>query len=214
MTLAEMRTEVFRRLNENSVSPDFWTQSDVDEALNDGLEEISDASEWYERHASIPILNQRPYYDLRTNLGDDTILSPGRALNVQTNRWLEPTYVRDLDYHTYRRWENITTGQTERMFLRGLWWLGFFPQNGSDSGFIRFWYTSLPPTLVNTYDEPGFPREFHLGLVEYALGDLLGQEGETKKAMKFWAAYQGYEAGLMAFADKRQSKDRLQALHG
>ena len=214
MTLAGMRTEVFRRLNENSVSPDFWTEADVDEAINDGLEEISDASEWYERHASIPILKQRPYYDLRTTLGDDTILSPGRALNVQTNRWIDPTHVRDLDYHTYRRWESISTGQLERMFLRGMWWLGFFPQGSADSGWVRFWYKAIPSRLVNATDEPGFPKEFHYGLVEYAVGDLLGQEGETKKSLKFWQAYQEKEVGLTDYANSRQSRDRIQALHG
>ena len=214
MTLAEMRTEVFRRLNESSVSPDFWSEADVDEALNDGLAEISDASEWFERHASIPALHQRPYYDLRTVLQDDTILAPGRCLNVQTNRWIEPTYVRDLDYHTYRRWESIATGQMERMFLRGLWFLGFFPQASADSGYVRLWYKAIPPPLVNATDEPGFPREFHYGLVEYAVGDLLGQEGETKKALTKWAAYQQKEDGLTAYTDKRQAKDRINALHG
>ena len=214
MTLAEMRTEVFRRLNESSVSPDFWTEADVDESLNDGLDEISDASEWYERHASIPLLNRRPYYDLRTALQDDTILCPGRMLNVQTSRWMQPTHVRDLDYHTYRRWESIAVSQPEKAFLRGLWWLGFFPQSGSDDGFVRFWYKAMPPHLVNASDEPGFPQEFHYGLVAYAIGDLFGQDGETQKALMWWQKYGEYEAGLKAYADGRQKVDRIEALNG
>lgn len=215
MTLAEMRTEVFRRLNENSVSPDFWALADVDEAINDGLDEISDASEWYERQASIQVLNRRPYYDLRTVLQDDTILSPNRALNSQTLRWLEPTHVRTLDYHTYRRWESITVSQAEKMFLRGMWWLGFFPQAGSDNtGFVRFWYKAMPPHLTATTDSPGFPQEYHYGLVAYAISDLLGQDGETKKALTWWKKYQEYEQGLVQYAYGRQKLDRIEALNG
>src|SRR5260221_506910 len=181
MTLLEMETEVFRRLNENSVSPDFWTKADVDEALNDGYEELSDSSEWYERSVSISLLDHRPYYDLRTVLDADTILSPGRCYNVQTSRWLNPTHVRDLDYHTYRQWEGIATGQVEKFFQRGLWWMGVFPQNSDDTGWVRFYYTAMPEALANASDVPGFPQEFHYAIIEYAVGDLLGQEAETKK---------------------------------
>src|SRR6185295_4388477 len=100
-----------------------------------------------------------------------------------------PTHVRNLDYHTYRLWESIAAGSLQNFFQRGLWWLGTFPQSPSDSSWVRFFYTALPATLSATTDTPGFPQEFHYGLVEYAVSDLLGQEGETKKAMAFWARY-------------------------
>lgn len=214
MTLAEMRTEVFRRLNESSSSGVPWTAADVDDAINDGYEEISDASEWYERSANVPLLHNQAYYDLRTNLGDDTMLSPGRCLNVQTNRWMIPTQVREMDNHTYRRWETISTGAPERIFQRGLWWLGTFPKSSVDSGVIRFFYTAIPPLLEHDWDEPTFPKEFHYGLVEYAIGDLFGQDGETKKALGWYAKYQQKEAGLTAFVQGRERVDRIYALHG
>ena len=214
MTLAEMRTEVFRRLDESSVSPNFWTQADVDEALNDGYEELSDASEWYERMVSLALLDHRPYYDLRTVLYGDTLLSPGRCYNVQTSRWMEPTHVRNLDYHIYRRWESIATGAPEKFYQRGLWWLGTFPQSGADSGFLRFYYTAMPTALSNASDTPGFPQEFHLAIVDYAVGDLLGQEGETKQSLLAWARYMQGEQALVAFVNGRQKEDRINALHG
>ena len=214
MDLAEITTEVFRRLAEDQVSPDFWTVADVHEAINDGYEEISDASEWFERMVSIPLLDHRPYYDLRTVLDGDTILSPGRCLNVTTQRWMDPTHVRNLDYHTYRRWEAIAASQIEKFFQRGLWWMGVFPQQGSDSGFIRFFYTAMPSPLVLDTDTPGFPQEFHYALVDYALGDLKGQEAETKLALTEWKKYFAQEAALTLYVQGRQKEDRINALHG
>lgn len=214
MTFLEMQDEVFLRLAENSSSPTFWSRDEVKAALNDGYEEISDATEWYERNQVINLLSNRTYYDLRSVLSADTFLTPKRCLNSQTDRWLTPTSIRDMDTQLYRRWEVITVTEPERMFQRGLWWLGVFPQKGADSGTLRFYFTAIPPPLSADGDEPGFPEEFHYGLIEYAIGDLLGQEAESGKAIGKWGEYLGFEAGLGSYVDGRISLDRVTTLRG
>lgn len=213
MTFEELQVEVFRRLDESSSDPAFWTEDDVKAALNEAYHEISDTSEWYERNANLPLLSHRTYYDLRTAVGSDTVLSIRHGQNSNTRRWLTPADLRELDYHTFNQWEEIT-GEPQSFFIRGLFWLGTFPKQASDDGHIRLYFTSLPAEMTYDYDEPGFPEEFHYGLVEYALGDLLSQEAETKKALTHYREYVVYETGLTGWVSGRQSLDRISRLNG
>ena len=212
MTFAEMQTEVFARLEENSTTPAFWALADVKNALNEGLEEISDASEWLEKNYAVPHVANQLYYNLSTALGSDTILTPKHALNNQTNRWIEFREVRDLDRQLLE-WETVT-GEEEQCVLRGLWWFGIFPHSSDAAGSFTVYYSALPPARVNDADSPNFPEEYHYGLVEYALGDLLSQERDYRKALAHFTEYSQYERGLTEYVQGRISKDRIFSLHG
>lgn len=212
MNKGELRNEVQTRLAEDTTNPVFWSDADVDEAINDGYEEMSDVAEWYERGANIPLLSQVRYYDLRTALGGDTFLSPRRCFNPLTNWWLKPSEPRDMDFHTYRRWE-INLGMPQKIFMRGLFYLGIFPLQNGDTGLMRFYYTAMPPALVNDSDEPGFPSEFQRGLVQYALFDLYAQDRETQKAMIHWQQYIEIEQQFVDYVQHRIGIDRLDSLH-
>lgn len=209
MTFAEMKTEVTRRLNESATAETFWTQDDIETALQEAYAEMSDYSEWYETSTSLAMTGLT-YYNLTTNILDE-FLSPRRAFNVQTNRWLEPIDVRDLDYHTYVQWEN-NQGEPQKCLQRGLWWLGVYPKNSS--GFISIYYTAIPLPFQSSSEEPGFPRQFHYGLVEYALYDLLCQEAETMKALLHWNQFLEHREGLKFYVQNRTSYDRIGALRG
>ncbi len=213
MTFAELQAEVFHRLDEDSADPAFWTEAEVQAAINEGYEEMSDASEWYERDHNLPLLSKRTYYDLRSALGGETVLTFQHAYNQTTRRWLYPGELRELDYRTFNQWEEIT-GQPEQFFVRGLFWLGTFPKAAADSGTIQTYFTALPPALFVDGDTPGSPEEFHYGLVEYALGDLLSQDGETQKALLHFKEYLTYEAGLKGWVEGRIALDRISTLHG
>jgi hypothetical protein len=213
LNFAELQTEVFRRLSESSSDPAFWTATDVKAALNEGYEEMSDASEWYEWNANLPLLSNRTYYDMRTCFGGDTVLTLKQAFNSTTRRWLNPVELRELDCGTNTQWEDVQ-GEPQSWFIRGLFWLGTFPKQESDSGTMKMYFTALPPALDSDYDEPGFPQDFQYGIVEYALGDLLSQEAETKKALSHFGEYLTYEAGLNSYTAGRISLDRINRLNG
>jgi hypothetical protein len=149
MTLAELRAEVFRRLGESSSAPVFWTLADVDAALNEAYNDISDASEWYEKWVTIDLLHTRPEYDLRT-VTSDTVLKVGKAFNETTHRWLIPTCTKELD-GGYRTWES-TPGSATRLFTRGLWWVSYYPLTLSDTGTVRQYYATLPDPLAGDSD--------------------------------------------------------------
>jgi hypothetical protein len=204
-----MRSETFRRLNEIATSPVFWTSADVDTAINEGYAELSDASEWYERHLDIALFSNQPYYDARTVIGSE-FLAPSGAFDYQTNRWLIPTTVRMFDAHD-RRWERVD-GEPQRVLTRGLWWLGYWPRVQSvTGGSIKQYYVALPPPLVNDTDEPGFPDTFHDGCIAFAVADLLAQDAEGDLAMLAWKTYLEIERELTDWVAGRAS---AAALHG
>lgn len=202
MTLAEIKAEVFRRLDESASTQVFFTEADVEAAIGDGLSELSDATEWDERWQTVDLLAARPWYDVRTILGTH-VLSVREAFHEDTNRWLVTGRQSDLD-RADARWERVPA-PPQRMMTAGLWWVSYWPRIGSDTGTVKQYYTALPDALEDDADEPGFPEPYHYALVEYAIYDLKAQEGETTMALQAWEAYLRYEASLQAFVDGRLS---------
>ena len=200
-----MQTEVQRRLAEDG-GPVFWSIAEIQTALNDGYAELSDATEWHEEHLNIDLLNDRPYYDLRTIIGD-RFLAVRSAFDIQTNRWLLPTSVRQFDAHD-RRWERVT-GEPQRIIMRSLWWLGYWPRVQYDVGQIKQYYTSLPEPMVDSWDEPGFLDTFHYGCVWFALADLWAQDAETTRAVAAWTEYLAIELGLLRWVEGRAGAANL-----
>jgi hypothetical protein len=218
VTFSEIRAEVQRRLGESAVSSVFWLQADIDTAINEGLREISDATEWYEVTTTIPLLARRTYYDLR-GYSRSPILSVSRAFAASPARWLTPIQVKEIDGGTVMpQWERMEA-EARFFFMRSAWWMGFHPRASADTGSIRVHHTSLPPDLVEDGDTPDFPEEFHHGIVEYALYDLRCQEAETDIALRHWAQYDKdgslsggylfYEEGLRNYVANRQDIDRV-----
>lgn len=207
MTRAELRADLARRLEEAVGSPVFVSTDDLDAALAEAYADLSDATEWYEIWRPVRLCHTRPYYDVRTVFPDDEILTPTRAFNEQTNRWLVPDTPVGLD-RGYRRWEQVY-GQPERMTVRGLFWFGYWPIVAAETGTVKQYATALPPALTDE-ESPGFPDVFHRGLVEHALADLLPQFGEVTKALEAWTAYEAYEQGLDAYVQGRGAVPQVQ----
>lgn len=208
MTRGEMRAEVFRRLREASTYAVMWQETDINVSMQEGYEEMTDSSEWYERYQTIPILEDRPYYDMRTVMRD-TFLVLGRAFNPGTNRWLTPVSPVELDQRD-TRWERRTM-EPEMVMIRGLWWVGYWPIKGSEDGKIKQYFQGFPDPMAADSDSPGFEEEFHQGIIEYALWDLFAQDGETDLAWKSWKEYMYYEDLLMQAKGKRNGVPKMNA---
>lgn len=200
MTFSEIREEVRRRIQELTGQQVFWTDEEIDQAIHEGEDEFADAAEWYERWQTIDILKDRPYYDLRTTIRFDFLVA-GPVFNETTNRWLIPVTPHDLSSGDLR-WEERVS-EPEFFMMRGLWWLSLWPWKRLESGQVKQYYRALPRHMVNEEDEPGFHRTFHYGLVEYAVSDLLSQDGETDLALTVWKLYQEYEAGAAVYYNNR-----------
>jgi hypothetical protein len=203
---ADLRSHVQRDMREarsGQTSGSYFSDDDIDEAVNDGYMEMSDASEWFEEYLEFDLLKDRRYYDLFTLIGK-FFLSIRPAFDEQVNRWLIPTPVRTLD-NSDPRWERVV-GRPQRFFLRGLRWLGFWPRYGSDGTTVKQYYTRLPVPLCEDSDEPQFPEAYHMGLVLYAETELYAADGETNLALEAWKQYLEYEKELVAWVNKREDR--------
>ena len=210
MDFGSLKVEVGRRLAEVQGRL-FWTEAEIGEAVNLGLQELADSTEFYEQHLDIELLNDRAYYDLRHVIGPD-FLALRPAYNEQTNRWLIPSTVRHLDAHD-RRWERVT-GEPQRIVLRGLWWLGLYPRVQADAGRIRQYYVALPPALVEDEDEPPIPEAFQEALIDFGLADLFAIDGESAFALAAWARYLAGEADLAAWVEHRAADPMRHGFEG
>jgi hypothetical protein len=199
-----MQTEVQRRLEE-TVAGVFWLLAQQKEALNDAYADISDVTEWAET-SETESLTTSNNYDL-SSISANTILTVHGVFNTQTNRWLTPASVREWDRRN-GLWED-ETGEPDEFGIAGLWWLRVKPRKASAAGTMVIHYTYVPAALSADGDTPAFPAEFHPGLVAYACYDLLCQERETDKALKFYAEYLGHREGLKRYVQNRASYDRV-----
>jgi len=202
-----MQSEVQRRLEE-TVAGVFWLLAQQKEAINDGYFDLADVTEWAETSESENLTTSNNY-DLSSVLAS-TVLSVSGIQNTQTNRWLTPSSVQDWDKRSIQ-WEE-TTGEPYEFTLAGLWWLRVFPRKASAAGSLTIHYTYVPVALSADGDTPAFPSEFHPGLVEYALYDLLCQERETDKALAHYAKYLEHREGLRKYVQDRAGYDRVRRL--
>lgn len=202
MTFAQLKAETLRELEEIADSPVYFSEEDIEELINDGYMEMADASEFVEVYRTITLLNSRPYYDVRTIFNGQTVLTLGRSFNITTNRPLEPIAWQDLD-DRYRRWEQVRPSMPSDIIRRGLFWVSYWPINGSASGTVRQHATTLPTPLDADTDVPLFPVTYHRGLVDYALSEALPQLGEVSKGMAAWNRYLEFETGLIGYVGGR-----------
>lgn len=205
MTKADIRAEVRTRLNDQTTN--FYSDADIDEAIDEAYEDMADASEFYERFSNFTATTLRSYFDLSEVL-PDTFLSPRQMFNPTANVWLDPANWRFLDQQR-RQWE-LATGIPRHMMLFGNWWLGIYPKSTADQD-LRFYYTAIPPAMGDS-DEPGFDVEFHEGLTWGALYNLYVDQRETAKALRCFQHYTEYETALSDFVKGRQSLDRKSGL--
>lgn len=190
LTLSDIRSRVRTRFEAASTTR--WADADINAAINDGLGELSEATRYFERWASLPLKAERTYYDLR-GLTPEGVLSVTAVWHEPGVRWLQPANVADVgtDFEE-------TSGNPTAWFVRGLWWLGIWPRPTTDvDEFIRIYYTGVAPSLEEDGEVPDqLPDEFVPALEEYALYELQQRDGETDKALYWWAAYKTREAAL------------------
>lgn len=217
MNLTQLRAEVQAVMDEDTGSSAvFWQEDDIDAAINDALDEISDATGWYETRVPLPLLRGTVYYDLFAHCSpafasleaagaEDGFISVAAVWNPVTSAWLTGSSIDMLD--ACSRWER-NEGQPERYVIRGCRWLGLSPVPATSGEYLDLWLTASPPHLLEESDIPGFPEEYHYGLVELARCELFAQDHEAAKAMKYWERYMAYESKLRHFVENRLERSR------
>lgn len=199
MNLSEMEAIVTARAEESATNPVYWVSADVQSAIQEGYQSISEATEWFETNETLGLTSGITYHNLQLLL-TYVPLRVTSVWNTQTSQWMTPVSVRDLDREVFE-WEDVG-GEPEQWFIRGIWTLGTWPVPDDSSGSIQIYYTALPTALTAT-TEPGFPEEYQFGLIEYALYEMFSQEAETRESLMHWERYLAYEKALKKWVDER-----------
>lgn len=175
----------------------------LDNAINDGIEELSERTEAFESFAVVPIKSGRTYYDIR-NLLPDTAIKVTSVWLPDENWWL--TYMPPRKF-TWREWER-TNGSSRNWFMRGLYFLGVFPHLNANTGVMHVYFKHTHPILSNTFDIIMVPEDFVEAVEEYALYDLYCQDRETGKALMHWAGFQERAKDLRDLVERRGKRPR------
>lgn len=212
MTFAELQADTHRRIREASGSGVYFSVEDIKAAINAGYMELSDATEWLEEFYDLDLLKGRPYYDLFATIGPG-FLSIKPAFDTERNRWLQPVAVRALDGND-RQWERVV-GTPQRIFMRGIRWLGLYPRTNAEGvDRVRQYHTRLPEFMCHDDDEPGFPEAYHIGCGDFARAELFAQDGETKLALAAWNDYLAVETALEQWVNGRTQRPGVHVFGG
>ncbi len=177
-----------------------WPSSKFLEAANDGMDELSEATGFYERFVVIPLKGGQTYYDLRGFVPDDAF-QLNSVFNPADQFWLKPAGIADM---TTPRWETVP-GSPQRYLVRGAFWLGVYPRPSGDTGTIRVYYSGIAPHLKDSSSvvPADLPDDFVTALDEYTLYDLSTKDGETEKALQHFIEYLKREAALTSYVENR-----------
>lgn len=172
------------RIRHESMSSIRWADSDILDIINEGLDDLSEATRFYERHVSIPLIDSQTYYDLRGFL-PETALGVTSVWNTMIQDWLVPASIKEMG----SRWEQ-SAGPPLRFFIRGLYWMAVWPKPATTTGTLRVYFPAYAPhythsqaVLKDLFDE------YETALEDYALYDMAAQDGESDRALALWVAY-------------------------
>jgi hypothetical protein len=210
-TVQEILDRVRLRLPQGSEN--FWSDADLLRAYNEGLEELSEGTEFYESHIGLPRRKQATYHDLRGLLPETALRITG-VYDPTSNRWVHPISVRELDLWMGRGWEDHGTAPLY-WWMRGLFWLGIYPRPDDDNSPVTIYFTAVHPRAVEDglsnglASSPAIPPDFETILEEYMLSDLFSQARESEKAMAHWGEYTAGEARFRDQVRQRITPDHV-----
>jgi hypothetical protein len=192
----------------------FFKISDYVRAYNEALDEISEATEINESSVYVKRRKWAVYTDLRGAL-PPVALRITSIWNPLSQKWLDPTTVRELDETVGRDWER-RTDQTRWWFMRGLWFLGAYPAPGDDMSPLRVHFSALLPHIVQEgglvsglSSSPNLPPDFHEAIENYMMYKMLVERKEVDKALEYYKRFSAQIPSLNDVGSNRMRRDRI-----
>lgn len=214
--LAQIRSRVRTKFEAESDSR--WSDAAINAAINEGLDELSERTLFYERYVSIPKAPGQRYYDIRGYVPDGAYALTG-LFSTTRNDWLAPVTERGLDNPNQldasgtALWEE-SIGDPDSWFVRGAHWFGVYPYPGEDAtGYLRLYFAGQAPHF--THDQAvlaDLPDDYIPALEEYAMYELHAQDGESKKALLRWKNYDERATEFATFVERRNKTARTHVM--
>ena len=201
MNLGELRSEVRERVGE-TLEADFWTDAEIDRALNEGLRRFSNEERWpwlftefttttatSSDEISLPAdVSINRVFGL--SILDTTTLNGGQMIERVTPMEgfrLRHAYVNSTGVP---QWYYISrTNLVDDLESPITYTARLIPQPDASYD-IEGIYFLVPPLLDGNEDEPALPREYHSALSAYAAGLLfLKEQAVSQKAGEQFSIY-------------------------
>lgn len=174
---------------------DYYTSSDVNEAIQDGYDEVAVLTGCIQKSATINVANTT-YYDMLSLIPD--YFAVVAAYNNTTLRWILFDNLKVFD--TVRiDWETWAGMQPMFGSVSNFRYIALVPILIAATGTITIYYRATAPTLAFS-DTPLIHIDEQVLLEWYATADLLDQAQEFIKADKWWTKY---------FKDVLKYKERI-----
>ena len=173
-----------------------WSDANLTQFANEGLECLAEASGFYERYVTIPISADRTYYDVR-GFTPETIVDITSVWSSARSDWLRPGSIDELT----TTWE-LATGDPQVFFTSGIFWLGVYPRG--DSGYLKVHFKGIPPRYTHPQAVIGDLPDNHIpALEDYILHELTSGDRQTKRSLMHWSDYAKREKALKDFMQRR-----------
>lgn len=181
-TRDQIAADVLENLASSGI--DYYTSSDVNEAIQDGYDDVAALTGCIQKSTNINVANTT-YYDMLTLIPDFFALVA--AYNNTTLRWILFDNLKTFD-NVRIDWE--TWGGMQPMFgsISNFRYVTLVPILAAASGTITIFYRATAPTLAFS-DTPLIHLDEQVLLEWYATADLFDQAQEFTKADKYWDKY-------------------------
>lgn len=205
-TLDEMRTEVYARLAETS---GFFTDAQITQWLNDGVEDICLDIEPLARNATVDVTADTGEYALPC----DTInVRWSLYYDTANTNWMRLTETKYDDlFDIDPNWE-----EDRSTFPTHFYWrvniIGLFPiPDTSATAGLRIYYTHLPESMSADADVTGLDAWLDKAVVLYALWRCKLKDRDEQRAREVLAEYKAIvnQAGKKLNKHRKQHAPRL-----
>lgn len=186
MNRQEIRDRILQGLNEDTLSPVFYSLAEVNGWIDESLEVLGEEVADIRRVAYVPRRAGATYYTIHSVAPD--IMAPYRVtLNEEDTRLLYTT-IDDLDL-TRQKWHEVTADAPDWWFPVSWDMFGIYPYPAESSGYLRVDYLAWPAALVDDLDEPEFSLEAHDACVAFGIAEGLLKQWDVVRALDYWTQF-------------------------
>lgn len=192
MTRAEVSTKIRNNLNDLGIT--YYSDTDINNSIQDAYDEIVVYSECIEKWADIPVntigateAGGNPWIKISNILSD--YYRPLAILNQTTRQFLEPQIDRDVDNY---RWDwQLGNGAVYDFIINGPQWIGL-PNSYTGANYkpLRLFYKATAPKMLVDTDYFRILDDYQILIEHYCTADLLEQNQEFMKAQNYWNQYE------------------------
>lgn len=221
--------KVLIRQNLDDLGVSYYSETDLDESLQDAYDDIVAASQCVCKSVILNWIGGLSYYNFSADCGVTDYMAPVAIFNYATNRWLrDDLTIRDFD-RLRRDWENwigtpqfwcpsdplhiaiapkynitVVSGSFDPLSFSSAFDIGA----AATPGTFKLLYWATAPTLANDSSTFLMASDVQNMLEFYGTADMLEAAEEYTKAQAYWEKYYN---SLMQYSDrvKRNNKADL-----